>query len=409
MPKHGSSMRSAGLDELHPGLQSYVQEVFATLPRRDQRIQGECYLRGLMLEGHRKSIQSMAAQLPDANEQALHHFVSGSPWDWRPVRRRVAERVCAALDPAVWAIGDRDFPKVGRASVGVHRHSARSLSGIVNCQVGVCTHALSDTIGCPINWRLFIPPAWERDAQRRAAAHVPDSVRYRPKWLLALDMLDELSSWQLHPRVVLVDTPYGEPGPFLEALDRRQLRYVAQLPAAASAILERPRPAATVRRTWGQPASPGHDAAATSLQQLASAVWPHGLAGDAHDPNGRDILSSRFSALRGQIADASLRHDASHEGTRSELPTRWLLFEWLRDEARPVRYWISNLPEDGRPSSLVRIVTLRSHLEQQDRELRVRLGLDHFEGRSYQGWHHHVTLVSAAQAFLILARARRTP
>jgi SRSO17 transposase len=187
-------------------LEAFAADLFESLPRKDQRARGECYLRGLMLEGRRKSIEPIAARLGgEVHYQALHHFVAVSPWDWRPVRRCLAERLVTALEPTAWAVDDTGFPKDGTHSVGVQRQYSGTLGKTANCQLGVSVNAVTEQASCPLDWRLFLPESWEDDTRRRAACQVPASVRHRPKWQLALEMLDELDQWGLRPPVLVAD------------------------------------------------------------------------------------------------------------------------------------------------------------------------------------------------------------
>ena len=226
-------------------LVAFAEEVFTSMPRTDQRARGETYLRGLLLDGKRKSIEPMAARLAAADtdgqgegvrdlEQALQQFVNQSPWDPVPVRRRLAERMTAAIRPAAWVVDDTAFPKYGRHSVGVAPQYCGALGKVANCQVGVSIHAATDAASCPIDWRLFLPEEWDDDLERRRKAHVPDEVGHRPKWQLALDMLDELAGWELVPPVVLADAAYGEVSEFRLGLDQRELAYVVQFPAPSA-------------------------------------------------------------------------------------------------------------------------------------------------------------------------------
>jgi SRSO17 transposase len=146
--------------------------------------------------------------------QALHHFVATSPWDWRPVRRRLAEVLCAALQPTGWVVDDTAFPKDGSCSVGVQRQYSGTLGKTANCQLGVSVDAVTDHASCPLDWRLFLPEGWHEPAMaaRRAACQLPERVHHRPKWQLVLDMLDELAGWDLRPPVLLADCGYGQAG-----------------------------------------------------------------------------------------------------------------------------------------------------------------------------------------------------
>jgi DDE superfamily endonuclease len=179
-------------------LEAFADDIFESLPRTDQRARGECYLRGLMLEGRRKSVEPMAARLGgEVDYQALHHFVAVSPWDWRPVRRRLAERLVGALSPTAWAADDTGVPKDGSCLVGVQRQYCGTLGKTANCQLGVSVNAVTEAASCPLDWRLFVPESWDEDAmaERRVACHLPEGVHHRPKWQLVLDMLDELHQW----------------------------------------------------------------------------------------------------------------------------------------------------------------------------------------------------------------------
>ena len=197
----------AELAAIRGRLEAFADDIFESLPRTDQCARGQCYLRGLMLDGRRKSIEPMTARLGgEVHYQALHHFVAVSPWDWRPVRRRLAERLVAELQPTAWAVDDTGFPKDGDHSVGVQRQYCGTLGKTANCQLGVSVNAVTEQASCPLDWRLFLPECWDNDAERRAACRVPERVRHRPKWQLVLDMLDELDQWGF-PRRCWSPTP----------------------------------------------------------------------------------------------------------------------------------------------------------------------------------------------------------
>jgi len=392
-------------------LATFAEDLFASIPRKDQRRWGQAYLRGLLLDGKRKSIEPMATRLargdPAADayalEQALQQFVNQSPWDPLPVRQRLAERMQQAIGPQAWVIDDTGFPKFGRHSVGVAPQYCGALGKVANCQVGVSIHAATDQASCPLDWRLFLPPEWDADTERRRTAHVPDHERHRPKWQLALDMLDELAGWGLVPPVVLADGAYGEVGEFRLGLEARGLAYVVQVPGTLSAY-----PADTVPETLpyagrGRPSVPRYRQPRWALRQLALAAgepaattvaWREGADGTA--------LVSRFVALRVRPAGVPLRRAARGQG--GELPVRWLLAEWPDGEPEPVKYWLATLPDDTPLARLVGLAKLRWRVEHDYRELKDALGLDHFEGRSWPGWHHHVSLVSVAHAFVTLER-----
>ncbi|MCY0932624.1 IS701 family transposase, partial [Streptomyces sp. H27-H1] len=203
----------------------FVADVFASVPRRDQREKGGCYLRGLMLEGRRKSIQAMAGRLVDGNEQNLQQFVNQSTWDPVPVRRRIAERMVPLIGPEAWVIDDVSFPKDGRMSVAVAHQYCGALGKQANCQVAVSVHAATDTASCPLGWRLFVPEQWADDTARREKTGIPEHVGHREKWRLALDVLDELAGWGLVPPLVVADAGYGQNAEFRAGLEDRDLGY----------------------------------------------------------------------------------------------------------------------------------------------------------------------------------------
>src|SRR4051794_20830791 len=226
---------SVGLEAQRAALVEFSAEMYAPLRRCDQRAKAECYTRGLLIEGRRKSMQPMAARLGEVDDQGLQQFVSDSPWEEAAVRRRLARRMCSELPVAAWAIDDTGLPKCGRLSPGVARQYCGELGKVANCQVAVSVNAVSDVASCPLNWRLFLPGEGDADHQRRSRARIPDDVGHRPKWQLALDMLDELAGWGLAAPVVVADAGYGESGEFRAGLERRGLRYVVQVKGSASA------------------------------------------------------------------------------------------------------------------------------------------------------------------------------
>jgi SRSO17 transposase len=318
-----------------------------------------------------------------------------------PVRRRLAERMTAAIGPAAWVIDDTGFPKFGRWSVGVAPQYCGALGKVANCQVGVSVHAVTDQASCPLDWQLFLPEEWDADLQRRRKAHVPADQRHRPKWQLALELLDELVAWGLAPPVVLADAAYGEVGEFRLGLEQRGLVYVVQVPGTLSAYPEDVVPELAAYAGRGRRPVPRYRQHRSSLRQLVLAAsaqaattvtWREGADGEQ--------LASRFAALRVRPAGVKLRR-ATHGG---QLAVRWLVAEWPAGEPEPVKYWLANLPETTPLEQLVGLAKLRWRVEHDYRELKDALGLDHFEGRSWLGWHHHVTLVSVAHAFVTLER-----
>jgi SRSO17 transposase len=400
----------AELAAIRGRLEAFADDIFESLPRKDQRVRGQCYLRGLMLDGRRKSIEPMAQRLGgEVHYQALHPFVAVSLWDWRPVRRRLAERLVAELQPTAWAVDDTGFPKDGDHSVGVQRQYSGTLGKTANCQLGVSVNAVTEAASCPLDWRLFLPECWDDDDERRAACRVPARVRHRPKWQLVLDMVDELGTWGLVPPVLVADAGYGEVGEFRQGLDDREIGYVVQVKADTSAYPEPARLTTAPYMGRGRRPRPRYRDKPPSLKQLALAAGPQAGIELIWRRGSKGLQRSRFLCLRVRPAGVTPRRQAAAraDGAGWELPVRWLLVEWPANKAEPVKYWLSNLPDDLPLVDLVRLGKLRWRVEQDYRELKGALGLDHFEGRSWTGWHHHVSLVSVAHGFLTLERLRR--
>ncbi|MFI8233912.1 IS701 family transposase [Streptomyces sp. NPDC085900] len=385
----------------------FVADVFASVPRKDQRAKSDCYLRGLMLDGRRKSIQAMALRLPDGNEQNLQQFVNQSTWNPVPVQRRICERMLPLIDPAAWVIDDVSVPKDGMMSVAVAPQYCGALGKRANCQVAVSVHAATDTASCPLQWRLYLPKEWASDTDRRAKTRVPPEATHREKWRLALDMLDTLADWSMTPPVIVADAAYGTNARLRAALAERGLAYMLAVRADVVAHPFDAEPVAPARNgpvgCWPQPRyrdlAPSVAALAAGLgaTALTSVTWRHGSRGE---------LRSRFAALRvrpaGKAVERPIKAAASAEQGWWDgvLPDCWLLIEWPADAEAPTDYRLSNLPADTPIADLVRLAKVRWRIEHDYRELKHGLGLDHFEGRSWAGWHHHVTLVTAAHAFL---------
>jgi len=391
-------------------LVEFSGEMFASMKRKDQRGWGEVYVRGLMLDGKRKSIEPMAARLADGDEQCLQQFVNQSPWDPVPVRRALARRMSRELSPDAWVIDDTGFPKFGKDSVGVARQYSGCLGKVGNCQIGVSINAATEDASCPLDWRLFIPTEWDEDSdfnrERRKKTRLPEDVHHTEKWRLALVMIDELIAWGLKPPVMLGDGAYGDVTELRSELEEREIEYVLDVKGTTSAYSEDVKPTRPPKPEGrGRPPAMRYREDPASLKALALTAGKPAAVTVTWREGTRGSMSSRFIALRVRPANIELRRAAHSAG--EELAVRWLVCEWPSKESEPTKYWLSNLPADTPLKALVRLAKMRFRIEQDYRELKDALGLDHFEGRSYRGWNHHVTLVSVAHAFLTLERRRR--
>jgi SRSO17 transposase len=405
------------IDKVRPRLEAFTAQMLAGLARADQRAKGEVYLRGLMTDGKRKSMQPMAQRL-GVDHQQLQQFISSSTWDWTGVRARLARWAAQTIAPTAYVIDDSGFPKDGSDSPGVARMYCSALGKRANCQVGVSVHLVTDRASSAAGWRLFIPESWddttvedkataEEIRRRRMRCAIPDMVRHREKWRLALDMLDEVrDDWGLPDLPVTADSGYGDATGFRLGLAERGLAYAVAVKGSTTAYPGDARPQTPAYSGRGRPPRPAYPDPHATLREIALAAgrrtgryvtWRRGSKKTKTNPTA--ALRSRFVTLRVRPANRDIPRAAD-----GSLPECWLLAEWPPGAPEPTDYWLSNLDEDAQLRDLVRLAKIRWRVEHDYRELKDGLGLDHFEGRSFAGWHRHVTLAALAQAFCTLLR-----
>jgi SRSO17 transposase len=421
-------VRAEEIAEVRPELLGFTAQMLDGLARKDQLANGELYVQGLLLDGARKSMQPMAERL-GVDHQRLQQFITSSTWDYTAVRRNAARWFAGRFPVEALVIDDTGFGKDGNWSPCVARQYSGTFGKVANCQVGVSVHLVSQDASLAADWRLFCPASWDDQAlagpvaaararQRRARARIPDEVRHEEKWRLALRMIHEMTGpggWGLQDLaaragggrpVVTADAAYGDNTLFRQELAEDGWQYVVAVKHATSAYPDDARPAARAPGTLAPGALPGYPARPASLRQLARAnadkivpvTWRQGTR---HTPGNPDaLMTSWFLAIR--VRPASLYIPRSPDGT---LPACWLLAEWPPGADEPAGYWLSSLPDDAAIDDLVTIAKIRWRIEHDYRELKTGLGLDHFEGRSFTGWHRHVTLAVLAQAFCTLLRA----
>ena len=407
-------MDVVAVQRLADDLDAFVADVFASLRRSGWPDRAADYLRGLMLDGRRKSIQPMAARLAGPHEQALNHFVTNSPWDAAAVRRRLAVRMDEAIEPTAWALDDTGWLKCGTASVCVARQYTGTAGKVTNCQIGISLNLVTDTASCPVNWRLFVPESWDTSSsaatpetsQRRRKAAMPADAVHREKWRLGLKMIDEMLGWGVTAPLIVADAGYGDAAEFRQGLDNRGLTYIVGVNCAHTAFTVDTKRTAPPYKGAGRRPPLIYREAAPRLKTHVLAAGPEAARRVTWRPGSRRrsgrarMMSGTFVFLR--LRPASLVHRRAADF--GDLPVRWLIAEWPASEPEPTRYWLSNLPEHTPYRRLVRLAKLRWRIEHDYREIKTGLGLDHYEGRTWQGWHHHTTLVSAAHAFLTLQR-----
>ncbi|MFF8501463.1 MULTISPECIES: IS701 family transposase [unclassified Streptomyces] len=332
-----AGMRANELASCKGRLEEFAGEVFAPLSRADQRVKGSLCLRGLLLDGRRKSMQPMAGRL-GVDHQQLQQFMTSSTWPVDTVRTRLARRAVAVVRPQVWVVDDTGFPKDGMSSPGVTRQYSGTLGKVGNCQIGVSVHAASDTASCPLSWRLFLPGSWGRPeaADRRARCRVHDGARHRPKWQLALDMLDELATVELRPAVLVGDTGYGANADFRHGLENRGLAYALQVKGEMTAHAESAVPYQPPYGGLGPRPLPRYRTRPVSLREHALAAGRGSAVAVTWRKGSKAAMSARFVFLRVRLAGR--RPKPAPDGV---IALRWLIAQWPEGENEPVKYWIS--------------------------------------------------------------------
>jgi SRSO17 transposase len=388
--------------EVKDRLAAYFADVASGLVRSEQRRAAEYYARGLMEAGGRKSLEPMVARMRGGSVEyeALQHFLADSPWDSAVIDRAVAERVCAVIEPMAWVLDDTGVPKDGKHSPGVKRQYSGTLGKIGNCQIAVSLHAVSTKGTVPLGFRLYLPEDWCSDPVRRREAKIPASVEFQTKPALGGDLVARASGWKIRRAPVLGDQAYGNDTKLRTRLHQDGIDYVLSVapecdiyaPGTVFAVPQRkpgsrgPAPSALTTVTESQ-----------SITELVAGLDPDALQTVAFRDLSGQQLHSRFAFLRVIAANPVDR-------MRQEPREEWLIVEWPEGHEHPSDYWISNLPADTEPEQLARLARLRWMIELDYKQLKGELGLDHYEGRSYLGFHHHCALVTAAHGFLTLER-----
>jgi SRSO17 transposase len=394
-------MTNAQLAKCRKRLEQCLADLVAPLGRSERRHWADVYVRGLVLDGARKSIEPLATRVPDGNVQALQHLVSQSPWDWLPVQERLAQRMTAELAPdPVWVIEDTGFPKQGTHSVGVERQHSGTLGKVGNCHVAVSLHQVSDEGHAILGWRLYLPEGWAMDRARRPAAGIPDDVGFKPKWQLGLDLIDQARAWGLPERLVVAVAGYGDATEFREGLAARRLAYVVRISAPVGVWTRPPQAAVPPDGGRGQPPTRYAYGQQRPISAKEAATTATGWKTVRWWPGPQGWLTSRCLARRVQPSHGFVDGQPPH-------PEVWLLVEWPATEKEPTQYWLCDLPPTTPLRRLVRLAKCRWPIEQDCLQLKDELGLAHYEGRGWVGWHHHVTLVMLAHAFLTLMTLRR--
>jgi SRSO17 transposase len=408
-------MQRHELEKLDRELSYFVEELFEGMGRLERRRAMRWYVEGLLLDGDRKSIEPMAARLVkdpsevQAMRQRLQEAVTRATWSDDELRKRLACKADADLPGAeALILDDTGFPKKGVHSVGVARQYSGTLGRTDNCQVATSLHLASERGSCCIGMRLYLGVEWINDLERRTKAGVPDDVQFQTKWQIGLDMIDSAACWGVRPHVIIADAGFGDITDFREALKERGRKYVVGVQSELKVWAPNTGPVAPENRV--RKGAKGHpirkfitgEQKPVTLSELAISRGQAMLQTLTWREGSRGPQKSRFGAVR-------IRTAHRHTTGRAPGEEEWLLYAWPAGSPKPTKYWLSSLPANTTIRRLVYLAKLRWRIERDYQEMKQELGLDHFEGRTWRGFHHHVTLVAIAHAFLALQRALSPP
>jgi SRSO17 transposase len=392
---------------------AYMDALAGTFGHEDRVGPLQDYCHGLLLPLERKSVEPIAAQVmpghASAKHQSLLHFVGQGNWSDAAVLARVRELVLPSIERngpiEAWIVDDTGFPKKGTHSVGVARQYCGRLGKQDNCQIAVTLSVANQAASLPVGYRLYLPQVWAEDRRRRDKAKVPETVTFQTKPAIALDHIRAAMAEGIAPGVILADAGYGYDRAFRAGLTEAGLTYVVGVSRKLSVWPPGQEPLRPDRKSGrGRPPTrlprrPEH--APLSVEEVAMSA-PEAFAKVTWREGSNTTLTSRFARFRVRPARGDDPQDLPH-------PVEWLLVEWPEGEAEPAKYWLSTLPEKIELTALVDKAKLRWRIERDYEELKSELGLAHYEGRGWRGFHHHATLTIAAYGFLILERSAFPP
>ena len=376
-------------------LDEYFGRIGSLLRDRRKRESFAIYAFGILGEGDRKSVEPIAGRAcgDPAETKRMHdkllHFLARAQWDDRAVRQTAAQYAVGALgerqEVTTWIVDDTGFLKQGDHSVGVQRQYTGSVGKLTNCQLGVSLCLATDTLQVPIDFELYLPTKWTEDPKRRREVRIPDDVKFKTKPELALDMIERAAQAGIPGEIVLADSAYGDSSEFRDTVRMLGFDYAVGVKRGTKVVRVR-----RDGRTWGR---------AMSIEDLAKALKPKEYRRLTWRDGTRGKLSSRFAFVR-----VKTTHDDGVPLAQREI--QWLVIEWPHSELAPGKFVLSTLPRRMAKKKLVRILKERWRTERMYEDLKNELGLDHFEGRSFPGWHHHVSVVLCCAAFIVAEQAR---
>jgi SRSO17 transposase len=381
----------------------YVEGLVSVIGHADRAAPLHDYCLGLVMPGERKSVEPMAAitapERTAAQHQSLLHFVGEGGWSDDEVLGKVRELVLPSIERygpiEAWIIDDTSFPKQGRHSVGVSHQYCGQLGKQANCQVAVTLSLANHDASLPVAYRLYLPRAWAEDDARRRKAKVPEDIAFKTKPEIALDQIRWAHEIGLPGRMALLDAGYGNASKLRAGITELGRTYVAGIQPQTLVWKPGVRP--------GLPPKKGRRDAPniTSVKDLALSLRAGAWRTIKWREGTNEWLSSRFARVRVHVASS---HERPGKKTKE-----WLLIEWPEGEDEPTKYWLSTLPSNIAFRDLVDAAKLRWRIERDYEELKQEVGLGHYEGRGWRGFHHHATLCIAAYGFLISERETLPP
>ena len=392
----------------------YLKQLTSCAGHADRLIPMENYTKGLLLPLERKSVEPMAACLAPGKvrqmHQSLHHIVADAAWSDAALLKRVREQVLPPMTRRhkliAWIVDDTGFPKKGRHSVGVARQYCGQVGKQENCRIAVSVSLATEQASLPVRYQLYLPEDWAGDADRRQKAGVPEEIRFQTKQAIALDQIRSLCKEGVERGVVLADAAYGNDQGFREELEKLEMTYAVGIQSSSTVWPPGTAPLPPkARKTAGRPAQllrRDQHHQPLSVKDLALCLSPGDLRRISWREGTRGTMHSRFACLRVRVAHRDIWRKEPH-------PEQWLLIEWPREEKEPTKYWLSNLPASIPLRRLVLLAKQRWIIERDYQELKQELGLGHFEGRGWRGFHHHASMCIAAYGFLVQQRCLFPP
>lgn len=394
--------------------EAYASLLAKAAGHADRREPMMLYCQGLILPGDRKSVEPMAARLDpkhvQARHQSMHHLVAMAGWSDQAILRVARDYAREAMEIQgpieAWIIDDTGFPKKGKHSVGVAHQYCGPFGKTSNCQCAVSLSIASRWASQPVGFRLYLPEPWTKDPERRIKTGIPEDITFQTKWRIALALIDgQLEDGQ--PSLpVLADAGYGDAFEFRQGLTERHLPYAVGVSKTVTVWANGNLPILPQRKPGrGQPpkrlqrdAEHKPETVLEVAKGLPKSAWRK----VAWSEGTRGLMESRFNALR-------IRPAHRDNTLKAMRPEEWLLIEWPEGESEPTKYWFSTLSEGTPLAQLVRLAKLRWRIERDYQELKGELGMDHYEGRSWRGFHHHLSLCAATYAFIVAERSRLSP